>query len=279
MGYRGKLREQEEARRLRAEGKTLLEIAMSLNVAKSSASLWVRDVPFTPSPRRTGAHRRRHPFHDAKVRRIAELNTIGRHMIGVLSDDAFLAAGVALYAGEGSKRDKLVSFANSDPAMIHFFCRWLREFFEIDEARLRGRVYLHEGLDLDAAEDFWSALTEIPRSQFTLALPRGPGRNDSVQQACARLRLCLLRKRGRAPINHGARTSPAIFHRYSGVAQPVEQRPVKPMAAGSSPAPGANSSAAPSAARNRAVTPSRYGVLQGPVDRRHKGRSPPLAGR
>lgn len=169
MGYRGKVREQEEARRLRSGGKTLVEIATALNVAKSSASIWVRDVPFTPSPRRTGAHRRRHPFHDAKVRRIEELNVIGRHVIGVLDDDAFLVAGVAMYAGEGSKTDGGVRFANSDPAIVHFFCKWLRYVFDIDETRLRAHVYLHQGLDLDAAEDFWSAVTEIPRSQFTKA--------------------------------------------------------------------------------------------------------------
>ena len=40
--------------------------------------------------------------------------------------------------------------------MVRFFCAWLRRFFEIDEARLRVRVYLHEGLDLDAAEAHWS---------------------------------------------------------------------------------------------------------------------------
>jgi hypothetical protein len=45
MGYRGKVREREEARRLRAEGKTLLEIATTLHVSESSASIWVRDVP------------------------------------------------------------------------------------------------------------------------------------------------------------------------------------------------------------------------------------------
>jgi hypothetical protein len=188
MGYRGKVREQEEARRLRAEGRTLLEIATTLDVAKSSASIWVRDVPFTPSPRRTGAHRRRHPFHDAKVRRIEELNVIGRHLIGVLSDDAFLAAGVALYAGEGAKTDGTVCFANSDPAMIRFFCKWLREVFDIDETRLRARVYLHEGLDLDAAEDFWSVVTEIPRSQFTKpyrAIPDPTIRRNKHEHGCA----------------------------------------------------------------------------------------------
>jgi hypothetical protein len=50
--------------------------------------------------------------------------------------------------------------------MIAFFCSWLRHFFAVDEARLRMRVYLHEGLDLEAAEHFWSGITNIPRAQF-----------------------------------------------------------------------------------------------------------------
>jgi hypothetical protein len=51
--------------------------------------------------------------------------------------------------------------------MISFFLAWLRTFFEIDESRLRLKLYLHAGLDLDAAMEFWSRLTEIPCSQFT----------------------------------------------------------------------------------------------------------------
>jgi hypothetical protein len=50
--------------------------------------------------------------------------------------------------------------------MIRFFCAWFRHFFEIDEARLRGRVYLHEGLDLEAATTHWSKVTGIPTDQF-----------------------------------------------------------------------------------------------------------------
>ena len=96
----------------------------------------------------------------------SELNQIGTERLGVLSDDAFLVAGVALYAGEGAKRDGKVVFANSDPAMMRFFCVWLRRFFEIDESRVRGRVYLHEGLDLDAAHACWSEVMGIPLAQF-----------------------------------------------------------------------------------------------------------------
>ena len=98
MGYRGKLEEQERARVMRAEGMTLLDIATRLAVSKSSVSLWVRDVDFTPSPRRYGAQRRPHPAHAAKLRQIEALNALGRERIGVITDEAFLAAGAALYA-------------------------------------------------------------------------------------------------------------------------------------------------------------------------------------
>src|SRR3954469_10286490 len=81
MGYRGKTEEQEEARRLRADSWTLADIAEKLGVSKSSVSLWVRDVPFTPSPRRYGAQRRPHPQHLAKLAQIKELNDRGRERI------------------------------------------------------------------------------------------------------------------------------------------------------------------------------------------------------
>lgn len=166
MGYRGKIEQQEQARVLRAQNLTLEDIATRLGVSKSSVSLWVRDVPFTPSKRRHGPHRRPHPQRIAKLAEIEQLDAEGRARVGVLSEDAFFVAGVALYAGEGSKTDGSVSFANTDPAMVRFFCAWLRSFFEIDEPRLRVQVYLHEGLDLDAARRHWSDLTGVPLLQF-----------------------------------------------------------------------------------------------------------------
>jgi hypothetical protein len=166
MGYRGKLAEQEEARRLRAQSWTLLDIAGWLGVAKGSVSTWVRDVEFEPSPRRTGAQRRPHPFRERKLAEIERLNAEGIARVGELSEREFLMAGIALYAGEGGKTDGEISFPNMDPRMIDLFCRWLRHFFDIDESRLRVRLYLHEGLDVEAAIEFWSQLTAIPRSQF-----------------------------------------------------------------------------------------------------------------
>ena len=50
--------------------------------------------------------------------------------------------------------------------MIVIFITWLRHFFQIDESRLRVRLYLHEDLDVAAAVDFWSTLTGVPAGQF-----------------------------------------------------------------------------------------------------------------
>ena len=167
MGYRGRVEDRERARQLRAEAWTLQQIADELGVARSSVSLWVRDVSFTPGPRNRGAPSQRlHPQHVARVDEIERLRAEGIARIGELSRKELLIAGTALYAGEGSKTDGRVAFANSDPRMVHFFVRWLRAFFTVDESRLRMRLYLHEGLDLDAATRFWSDLTAIPEAQF-----------------------------------------------------------------------------------------------------------------
>jgi hypothetical protein len=167
MGYRGKLAEQQQARQLRRTGLPLTEIAVRLGVSKSSVSLWVRDVAFEPLPRVTRG-RRRDP-NALQRRRQAEIDRLveeGRIRIGRLTAREFLVAGVALYAGEGSKRDGAVKFANTNPRMITFYCAWLRRFFDIDDSRLRVRLYLHEGLDLAATIAFWSKLTGIPPVQF-----------------------------------------------------------------------------------------------------------------
>jgi hypothetical protein len=168
MGYRGKLVERRQARQLRRTGLPLAEIAARVGVSKSSVSLWVRDVEFDGPVRRRARGRRRDPnaLQRRKQGEIERLLEEGRARIGRLSEREFLVAGVALYAGEGSRRDGSIIFANSDPRMVAFFCSWLRHFFQIDESRLRVRVYLHHGLDLAAATAFWSEVTGVPEPQF-----------------------------------------------------------------------------------------------------------------
>lgn len=161
MGYRGTVNEQQRA---------------------------LRDVPFTPTLGLRGPHRRPHPAHEAKLRQIEELDREGLERIGTMSEKEFLVAGAALYAGEGAKGDGAVHFANTDATMIRLFCAWLRYFFEVDESRLRVRVYLHKGLDLDAAEASGQRRPVVPRTQFRKAhraVPDPSIRRNKHEHGCA----------------------------------------------------------------------------------------------
>jgi hypothetical protein len=114
----------------------------------------------------------------------------GRERIGQLSDSEFLVAGAALYAGEGGKRDGSVNFANSDVRMMAFFLAWLRYFFDIDEQRLKLRLYLHEGLDLEAATRFWSQALGIPPERHNKPYRAEPDpsiRTAKHEFGCARI--------------------------------------------------------------------------------------------
>jgi transcriptional regulator with XRE-family HTH domain len=193
MGYRGKLAEQQRARELRAQAWTLREIADDLGVAKSSVSVWTRGVAFDRNARRSATTGRRargsdHPLRRRKLEEIERLRVEGIERVGSLTDRELLMAGLGLYAGDGSKRGGEVRFANSDPRLIRLFCVWFRRFFDVDRARLRVRLYLHEGLDLPAATAFWSEVTEIPESQFTKpyrATPVQGIRNNKHEHGCA----------------------------------------------------------------------------------------------
>jgi transposase len=67
MGYRGKQVEQARARELRALGRTYEEICAELGVARSSVSLWVRDVVFDARPRAKARKRGPNKLERAKL--------------------------------------------------------------------------------------------------------------------------------------------------------------------------------------------------------------------
>jgi hypothetical protein len=196
VGYRGKLEERVQARELRAQAWTMPEIADHLGVSKSSVSSWTRDVPYEPTARRSARTGRRprgseHPGRRRKLAEIERCDALGLERIGRMSERDLLIAGAALYAGEGAKRDGMVGFANTNPEMMRLFCRWLRHFFTVDEARLRVHLYLHDGLDLDAAITFWGDVAGVPPRQFIKpyrAVPNSTIRHTKHVHGCATVR-------------------------------------------------------------------------------------------
>jgi transcriptional regulator with XRE-family HTH domain len=168
MGYRGKLAERARARELRARSWTLQEIADELGVSKSSVSIWVRDVDFVPRPRNRGHPAGpRHPMRLKKEAELERCRAEAASWTHELSDRELAMYALGLYAGEGSKSDGSIIFANSDPTLMQIFTRWLRHEFDLDESKLRVKLYLHADLDLERAVAFWSDALGVPSAQFT----------------------------------------------------------------------------------------------------------------
>ncbi|GLW97561.1 helix-turn-helix domain-containing protein [Microtetraspora sp. NBRC 16547] len=156
-----------QARELRAQGHTYLEIAQKLGVSKSSVSLWVRDLPregrlsYEESRKRNDEGRRRYwererPIREA--RRQAEIDAAARE-IEALSNREILMLGAMAYWCEGSKnkphyRYDRVAFINSDPGLIKFYLRFL-QVAGVRQEDLIFRVMIHETADVEAAHEFW----------------------------------------------------------------------------------------------------------------------------
>ena len=248
MGYRGKTEEQHRARDLRAQGWTYKEICDELGVSRSSVSTWVRDVEVDPevwaermrTRRNHGWAKRKATFERKRAERVEDARAEAERVLGQMTDRDLLVAGIALYAGEGSKTRGEVAFANSDARMIATFLSFLRTHFVIDESRLRVHLYLHDGLDLDAAFTYWSNITGIPRTQFQKpyrAVPDPSIRTSKHPMGCPSVRYCCTKTHRTIMSLIDALLA---FEIPSGVAQSAEQGTVNAKAVGSSPTPGAS---------------------------------------
>jgi hypothetical protein len=152
-----------KARELRKAGRTYDEIVAELGVAKSSVSLWVRDLPKptrSPEEMRRMSEARWGPYREEAeaVRRATHVGA--KNEIGQLTDRELFLLGVGLYWAEGAKsksyalREQVV-FINSDPGVIRVFLAWLR-LLEVEHEQLRFRVMIHESADVAAAERYWA---------------------------------------------------------------------------------------------------------------------------
>ena len=164
---KAKVDERERARELRAEGRSLNEIAATLGVSKSSVSVWCRDVFLTEEQRAAlalpsqGARLKRAAgTRAARIRRTEILQGEAAAEIGELSDRELFLVGVALYWAEGSKQKPWrpsggVSLINSDPQIIRLYLAWLR-LLGIPSEDLTYRIVIHDSANVDVATAHWA---------------------------------------------------------------------------------------------------------------------------
>lgn len=174
-----KARKRIKARRLRKGGESVKMISRQLEVSPSTVSVWCRDIELTSSQIKKLERRSRDPNYSKRlaysrmqrrkrIKKIKRLREEGIKEIGNLVERELFLIGAALYWAEGFKKDSQAGFASSDPGMIKFILRWLRETcgYKDDELSVRVTLNISHKKRLEDVEKYWSNVTGISRDNF-----------------------------------------------------------------------------------------------------------------
>jgi hypothetical protein len=165
--------EKKLAIQLRKQGLTYAEIMSRVDIAKSTLSVWLKDIGIAkPQTQRLTLRRK---LAQKKAQETCRQNRItkeigiiskARNEIGEVSHKDLWMIGTILYWAEGAKQkshnvSQRVSFGNHDPKMILLFKRWLIDICRCSESDLFYCIYIHRTADEEAARKYWEDLLDI----------------------------------------------------------------------------------------------------------------------
>ncbi len=169
------------ALKLRRGGMSIGDIASTLKVSKSSASLWCANLQLTGWQRqklvknaiKNGSKGR---LMGAAVNKKKKQDNIifnrnkAQKQVRMLSSRDLLIAGAALYWAEGAKTDTTsgFSFMNSDPRMILFMKNFLTLVMEVKEEDISCTIQINRAHEsrIGKVLKFWSSLLKLPLKHF-----------------------------------------------------------------------------------------------------------------
>ncbi len=164
-----------EARKYRKQGKSMKWIADKIGVARSSVSLWTRDIQLTVEQEEAlnnSNERREAQKKGARANVIKHRNLRRKYQeegrIKARQGDALHLAGCMLYWAEGFKSRNELKFVNSDADMIVVFMRFLRESFLVSDEKIKIRIvaYLSNELSEEDIKSYWLSITNLECSQL-----------------------------------------------------------------------------------------------------------------
>lgn len=167
-----------EARKLRKEGISIRDIAKNLNISKSTVSLWCADIILTEEQIKNllqlksnaiKAYQLNGAFSNRKKKldKIESYKKEGLAKFKNISNKEFFMAGLALYIAEGRK-NRRVTFTNSDPRIIKFMLKWFETFFNKSFEEISFYIYINESHKERGVvvKSYWVNYLNVPASQF-----------------------------------------------------------------------------------------------------------------
>lgn len=176
------LKIKERAIKLREKGYSVKEIAERLYIAKSTSSLWLRDIKLNKKALTRLKKRRLLGYYKAALRwrekRVKEERKnlfSAKEIVDNIKRDLYhnkLYCSLLFWCEGGKTYKAGVRFYNSDPILVKTFLNLFRKSFKINEKKFRILMHLHEYHDEEAQKKFWSKLTKIPKSQFNMTFQK-----------------------------------------------------------------------------------------------------------
>jgi len=162
-----------KAIKLRSGGLSYNEIRKEVHVAKSTLSLWLKDIRLKPEYRKrlytkqieilSRGSQSQKERREREIKRI--LDSASNEISLPVSSETYKLFGAALYWAEGNKtRDFAIT--NSDPYLILFMVRWFEKIFYIKPKNLRASLNIYSQQNENQIKKFWSQLTNIPLKNF-----------------------------------------------------------------------------------------------------------------
>ena len=186
-----------EAIKLRIEGFSLKQISDKLDVSKSTASLWLRNVALSEEAQARLAQAQvlgRANAFTARQQKSAERTEIFQNnalnMLKTVPNSPELAKifCALMWWCEGNKNESFVRFTNSDSSLIKNYLQTFRRGFDLDESKFRVLVHLHSYHNEEQQKKFWSETTKIPLKQFHKSYQKsntGKRKHDNYQGCIA----------------------------------------------------------------------------------------------
>ena len=154
-------KEKTRAISLRKKGLSYNEILREVPVAKSTLSVWLKNIGIAkPQKQKLAQQKAQEACRQSRISRETLLVGAAKQEIGKISKRELWLIGIILYWAEGSKQkahnvSQRVSFGNSDPDMIKLFIRWAKEINRCKSDDFVYSLYIHETSNTKRARIFW----------------------------------------------------------------------------------------------------------------------------
>jgi tRNA G10 N-methylase Trm11 len=168
-----------KARKMRQDGESIRAIASTLVLPKSTISLWCRDIELSKQQiakllvnkengMRLGQINGALIQKKRRLHKIAMYEKEGIERMKKMSEADFFTAGLALYLGEGTKKNRRIEFINSDPRVIKFMVQWFEKFFSVKRADFTASVVINDShMEREnTVNKFWAHYLDFKPEQF-----------------------------------------------------------------------------------------------------------------